>query len=121
MMKSALNTLRKRFFSRLILPESLLRNLLRRALWFSAGMLLPLARISDLFAPFSAALPSMAPAPFLLPSLFGALLGEFVWNRGFRFLANASALLIVAAVRWTLSEWKKLTGHPVFPPVLAVL
>ena len=34
-------------------------------------------------------------------------------------LQSLAALVIVAAVRWTLSEWKKLSVHPLFGAVLA--
>ncbi|MDD6175059.1 MAG: SpoIIE family protein phosphatase [Firmicutes bacterium] len=100
-------------------PAEVTKKLLRQLGWFGAGALLSRAEIFGACTPFSAALAAVSPKGSLLPVLLGSLLGLMLFPVSSGRLQSLAALAIVAAVRWTLSEWKKLSAHPLFGAVLA--
>ena len=100
-------------------PAEVTKRLLRQLGWFGAGVLLSRAEIFGACTPFSAALTAVSPKGSLLPVLLGSVLGLILFPVSSGRLQSLAALVIVAAVRWTLSEWKKLSVHPLFGAVLA--
>ncbi len=100
-------------------PAEVTKKLLKQLGWFGSGILLSRAEIFGACTPFSAALAAVAPRGALLPVLLGSVLGLLMFPVSSGRLQSLAALAIVAAVRWTLSEWKKLSAHPMFGAILA--
>ena len=72
------------------------------------------------YEPFGIAAAAAAPAGNTAFVFFGALIGYAVFPvRGsFRYIA---AMAAVIAIRWTLSDLKRIISHPIFTPVISFL
>ena len=84
-----------------------------------AGLLLSGAPVLGIYMPFACAWTAAAPMHGLSGAVVGGMAGAVLFARGRAVAVQAAGVLIVAAVRWILSEWKTLAAHPAFAPVTA--
>lgn len=83
------------------------------------GLLLSGAPVLGVYMPFACAWTAAVPLPQMSGAVAGGLAGAMLFARGRAVAVQAAAVLIVAAVRWILSEWKRLAAHPAFAPMAA--
>ncbi len=71
------------------------------------------------YAPFGVSLAAAVPFPYVFFSFVGSAIGYIVFptpSGGFRYIAAAA---VVIAIRWTLSDIKKLNEHPLYAAAVA--
>ncbi len=91
------------------------RRILSALLCLAAGFLFSNAKIYGSYAPFGISLCAALPFFGVLPSFFGSAVGYVIFSGssgGFRYIASMAAVI---AIRWTLSDIKKLSRHSLFP------
>lgn len=119
-----------------ISPKNLKENgymgkILLRAGIFACAFLFSGASVFEAYSPFGVAAAAAVPFPYVFFAFAGSAVGYIVFpavNGGFRYIAAAAAVI---AIRWTLSDIKKLNSHsfysgavaffPVFATGLAVM
>lgn len=82
------------------------------------GFLSANAKIYSSYAPFGISLCAALPFLGVVPSFIGSAVGYVVFSgssAGFRYIASMAAVI---AIRWTLSDLKRLKSHPLFPALV---
>lgn len=82
------------------------------------GFLSANARVYSSYAPFGISLCAALPFFGVIPSFIGSAVGYVVFSgssAGFRYIASMAA---VVAIRWTLSDLKRIKSHPLFPAAI---
>ena len=104
--------------SGLLSQNSALRRILLVLLSLGLGFLSANARIYESYAPFGISLCASLPFFAALPSFFGSAVGYVVFSgssSGFRYIAS---MVAVIAIRWTLSDIRKINRHSFFPALV---
>ena len=86
------------------------KALMRQAVTFCCGFICAAASLFGSYAPFGISLTAAVPFRYIFASFIGALAGYIVFpgSGSFRYIA---AMCAVIAIRWTLSDIKKLNRH----------
>src|SRR5574344_1876186 len=86
--------------------------------YFAAGFMLSGGAVFGEYAPFGASAVAAVPNGRLFACTVGAVLGYMVTSKGggFRYVAT---ILAIAAIRWTLSDIKRINKSVVFPTLLS--
>lgn len=95
-------------------------KLLVRAAVFACSFLFSGASVFESYAPFGVSAVAAVPFPYVFFSFAGTILGYIIFPSGtgsFRYIAAAAAVI---AIRWTLSDIKKLNSHSFYASVVAV-
>ena len=114
-----------------LFAENGTRKLLIRGAVFLCGLLFSRACVFGEYCPFGVSLAAAVPFPYVFFSFLGSSVGYIVFpaaSASFRYIAASAAVI---AIRWTLSDIKKLNSHsfysaavafvPVFATGLAVM
>lgn len=98
--------------------SKLVRSIINQLAYFAAGFVLSGGAVFGSYAPFGASVVAAVPFKNLLSSLMGTTLGYIILSPGgsFRYIATA---LAISAIRWTLSDLKKLNKSIIYPTLLA--
>ncbi|MEE0857951.1 MAG: SpoIIE family protein phosphatase [Acutalibacteraceae bacterium] len=96
------------------------RIIISQVAYAVAGFMLSGGAVFGAYAPFGASLVASAPFNRLVAVLIGSVAGYFVITPGssFRYIAT---VLAIGAIRWTLSDLKKITKNVLYPVLLAGL
>lgn len=89
-------------------------GIIQGLLYTAVGFLLAQTPVLGIYQPFAAAWTAAVPLNSLGAAAAGSAIGMLM--QGFDGAAGACAVLLIGGVRWMLSEWKRLTGHPLFAP-----
>lgn len=94
------------------------KGVFSQVVYFIGGFLLSGGAVFGSYAPFGPSVVAAAPLKNLLSALAGTIFGYIVLmtNGGFRYIAT---VLAIAAIRWTLSDIKKINKSALYPPILA--
>ena len=94
------------------------KNIAAQCGYFIFGILVSRGAIFGSYAPFGAAAVAAVPFKNLFASMLGSILGYILLTPSgcFRYVAAAVA---VAAIRWTLSDIKKINSAKLFAPLVA--
>lgn len=95
------------------------KTLIIQIVYFIIGLLSSRGSILGDYSPFGTAFIAAVPYNCLLSSLSGCIIGYVIpsaINSSMRYIAS---IIAVAAIRWTLSDLKKLNLHPMFAPIVA--
>lgn len=90
-------------------------------IYFFAGLLVSRGAIFGSYSPFGAALVAAVPYTSIWSVLAGGIIGYILpsgVNGSMRYIAS---IIAVVAIRWTLSDLKKVTEHPLYAPMVAML
>ena len=87
-------------------------------LFFLSGVFVSSGAVFGQYAPFGASLVASVPFKNLLSSLLGVCVGYLAFSdgSGFRYVAT---IIAIGAIRWTLSDIKKINKAKLFPPIIA--
>ena len=94
------------------------RKLITQLICFGCGFIASGGAVFGTYAPFGISVLAAVPFQGVFSSLTGAVLGYMVFPAGgsnFRYIA---AMLAVIAIRWTLSDIKKLNRHSLYTAVV---
>lgn len=96
------------------------RSVITQLAYLVGGFILSGGAVFGNYAPFGTAFIAAVPFKNLLASLVGTTFGYIILmpNSSFRYIAT---LLAIAAIRWTLSDIKRINKSVVYPPLLAFL
>ena len=102
------------------MSSKIVRGIITQISCFLGGLLLSGGAVFGSYAPFGAAMVAAVPFKNLFATLGGTILGYILSSTGggFRYIAT---VLAIGAIRWTLSDLKKLNKSVVYPPLLAFL
>lgn len=95
--------------------------LILKLVHFISGMLLSRGSIFGYYYPFGLSFLAAVPKKMFVPTVIGATLGYMVPLRlafGMRYIC---ALVAISAIRWTLSDLKKITDKNFYAPMVAFL
>ncbi len=95
------------------------RNVARQTAAFTLGLLFARAIVFGHYAPFAVAAVAAAPYPVLWAAVAGGAFGYLLPSSVAVPVHCLTALLAVAAIRWTLNDLTRLRMHPVFAPCAA--
>lgn len=112
-MKSGRTAAAKGFFVDTMSSKTV-RGFAMQAVYFFAGILVSGGAVFGSYAPFGASMTAAVPFKNLLSSIAGVSLGYILFTPGgsFRYVAT---VLAIGAIRWTLSDLKKLTQAAFLP------
>lgn len=96
------------------------RDWVAKIVWFASGFLVAGGAVFGEYAPFGASILAAVPFKHLFWSLMGTGLGYMVLSPSSSFRSLAT-MLAVAAIRWTLSDVKKVTKSTLYAPIVAFL
>ena len=91
------------------------------AVYFFAGVLVSRGTVFGSYSPFGTALIASVPYSNVLTVLSGSFIGYILpssINSGMRYIAS---IIATAAIRWALNDLKRLTSHPLYSPIIALL
>lgn len=94
------------------------RTIVSQLIYAVAGFMLSGGAVFGSYAPFGASLVSAVPFNRIISTLIGTVSGYLIIMPGssFRYIAT---VLAISAVRWTLSDLKKITRSIIYPVLLA--
>ena len=94
------------------------KTILSQLAYGVAGFMLSGGAVFGVYAPFGSSIISAVPIKRLIATLVGVIAGYLVITPGssFRYIATVVA---IAAIRWTLSDLKKITSNILYPVLLA--
>lgn len=98
--------------------QAILPRVMPHVLCGAVGFLAARAPVLGIYTPFAGAWTAAAPYPWLAAAVIGAVLGSV----SLPLSAGVTAMcgvLITAVARRLLSEWKRLSAHPLFAPLNA--
>ena len=101
--------------------ESGMRRLIFRAAVIAAGLLFSRAQIFGQYCPFGVSLAAAVPFPYVFFAFIGSSAGYIVFpaaSASFRYIAASAAVI---AIRWTLSDIKKLNSHSFYSAVISIV
>ena len=118
-MKSGRTAAAKGFFVDTMSSKTV-RGFAMQAVYFFAGILVSGGAVFGSYAPFGASMTAAVPFKNLLSSIAGVSLGYILFTPGgsFRYVAT---VLAIGAIRWTLSDLKKINASRFFAPVVAFI
>ena len=102
-----------------ILSNNISRSLIVQVIYFILGLLSSRGAILGEYSPFGNAFIAAVPYNCLLSSLVGEIIGYIIPSSIGSSMRYIASIIAVVAIRWTLSDLKKLTLHPLFAPVVA--
>lgn len=96
------------------------KSLLRQIATFCCGFICASASLLGSYAPFGISITAAVPMKYVLAAFTGAIAGYVVFPAGgsFRYIAAMSAVI---AIRWTLSDIKKLNRHYMYSSTVSFL
>lgn len=96
------------------------KAILSQLVYFVAGFMLSGGAVFGSYSPFGASLAAAVPFKRLIATTIGSVAGYLIITSGssFRYIAT---VLAVGAIRWTLSDLKKLTQNILYPILTASL
>ena len=109
------------FDLRKLTEENGTRRLIIRAAVIAAGILFSRAQIFGQYCPFGVSLAAAVPFPYVFFAFIGSSVGYIVFpaaSASFRYIAASAAVI---AIRWTLSDIKKLNSHSFYSAVVAIV
>lgn len=102
-----------------ILKSSHAEKLLIRIGVMIGAFIISNASVFGEYSPFGVSMAAAVPFPYMLFSFAGSVIGYIVFSPvsgSFRYIAACAAVI---AIRWTLSDLKKLNGHPFYSAVVS--
>ena len=96
-------------------------RLLIRGAVFLCGLLFSRAAVFESYCPFGVSLAAAVPFPYVFFAFAGSAVGYIVFpaaGASFRYIAACAAVI---AIRWTLSDIKKLNSHSFYSSIVAIL
>ncbi len=88
--------------------------------FFIGGILTSSAVMFGEYAPFGASLVASAPFKSIIPTTLGTCIGYMIFSDSLAFRYVATIIAIIA-IRWTLSDLKKINNLYIYPPLLAFI
>lgn len=88
---------------------------------FISGLVCARGLVFGKYSPFGIAMVAAAPKNGIWASAAGAFVGYLLPSPVYIPARYIAALIAVIAIRWSLSELKTVSSHPVFAPVVALL
>ena len=88
---------------------------------FLGGFLCSRGLVFGRYAPFGVAAVAVMPKGGLIAGSIGAAIGYLVPSATYVPVRYIAALIAVAAIRWSLSELKRVNTHPFFAPIITFL
>ncbi len=96
----------------------LVRTVVLQSVYFLLGLLVSRGGVLGDLSPFGASLVAAVPLKFMGASVGGSVLGYILLSPrdSFRYIA---VLLAMGALRWLLSDFRKISASVLYPPILA--
>ncbi len=96
------------------------KGLFKQIITFCCGFICAAASLYGSYAPFGISITAAVPMRYVLSAFTGAIAGYVVFPTGgsFRYIA---AMAAVIAIRWTLSDIKKLSRHYMYSSTVSFL
>lgn len=101
--------------------RSISKTLIMQFIYFTLGLLSSRGSILGDYSPFGTAFVAAAPYNCLLSSLAGCVMGYIIPSSVSSSMRYIASIIAVAAIRWTLSDLKKLNSHSMFAPIVAFI
>lgn len=103
-----------------VTSSKIIRTITEKVMYGLSGFLLAGGAVFGQYAPFGCSAVAAAPSKNLFVTCLGTVLGYIVNSQGgsFRYVAT---VLAVAAIRWTLSDIKRINKSVVYPVLLSFL
>lgn len=88
---------------------------------FLSGFLFSRGLVFGRYAPFGPAIIAVVPKGGLIPAAIGAILAYIIPSATYVPVRYIGAVLAVAAIRWSLSELKRVNNHPMYSPIITFI
>ncbi len=88
---------------------------------FICGFLAAKATVFEAYAPFGISVVAAVPFPTVFSSFLGALAGYVIMPAGGGSFRYVAAMVAVMAIRWTLSDIKKINRHFLYSAVVSLI
>lgn len=98
-----------------------LRLIFLKIVYFFSGILISRGVVFGRYYPFGLSLSASAPGRLVAPVALGSMLGYLFplrFGMGIRYI---SAIIAIAAIRWTLSDIKKIKNHFLYVPLMVFI
>lgn len=98
-----------------------LRLLFLKMIYFISGILVSKGNVFGNYYPFGLSFSASAPGKFFIPVTLGTAFGYLFPLRLATSVRYISSLIAIAAIRWTLSDLKKLKSSAFYTPIIVFL
>lgn len=113
------NRVSERF--KLLWQSAYTEKILVAVISFLSGLVSARGLVFGKYSPFGVAMVASVPRGGLWSAALGAFIGYILPSPVYVPARYLAALIAVLAIRWSLSELKSVTGHPIFAPATAFL
>ena len=98
-----------------------LRVIFAKTMYFISALLISRGCILGSCYPFGLSLSAAVSSKGAIPTIIGAVLGYFLPLKLYSGMRYISTLVAISAIKWTLSDFKKIINHSLYVPLVVFI